>query len=169
MPTQNVSNRLLSVVPTTRINRNFADNHLGVSVRHAIKVYSCIRDKWLLFCCRSSSDKQRWLQAFSEERKLVAQDKDDGLEFPPSAKQLAKVAARSQRRPPRKPRGIVRSEASSSSGSKKSIPAGKNYKHSPAYMGFALQLNTNSNSLGRKVGTWFTFGGHKKSRHRDVS
>ncbi|XP_064214034.1 uncharacterized protein RhoGEF3 isoform X1 [Tribolium castaneum] len=125
------------------------DNHLGVSVRHAIKIHSCIRDKWLLFCCRSSSDKQRWLQAFAEERKLVAQDKDDGLEFPSSAKQLAKVAARCQRRPPRKPR------------------AGKSYKHPPTYMGSTLQLN--SNSLGRKVGTWFTFGGHKKSRHRDVS
>jgi Rho guanine nucleotide exchange factor 4 len=129
------------------------DGHLGVSVRHAIKLYSCVRDKWLLFCCRSSSDKQRWLQAFAEERKLVAQDKDDGLEFPPSAKQLAKVAARCQRRPPRKPR------------------AGKNYKRTPTYMGSTLQLSTNSNSLGRKVGTWFTFGGHKKSRHqsRDVS
>ncbi|XP_044261717.1 uncharacterized protein LOC123009457 [Tribolium madens] len=126
------------------------DNHLGVSVRHAIKLHSCIRDKWLLFCCRSSTDKQRWLQAFAEERKLVAQDKDDGLEFPPSAKQLAKLAARCQRRPPRKPR------------------AGKSYKHPPpTYMGSSLQLN--SNSLGRKVGTWFTFGGHKKSRHRDVS
>lgn len=35
-----------------------------------------------------------------------------------------------------------------------------------------LQLNPqNSNSLGRKVGTWFTFGGNKKSRHqnRDLS
>lgn len=79
-----------------------------MSVRHAIKLYSCIRDKWLLFCCRSSSDKKRWLEAFIEERRLVAQDKDDGLEFPSSAKQLAKVSARCQRRPPRKPRGITR-------------------------------------------------------------
>lgn len=36
-------------------------------------------------------------------------------------------------------------------------------------MGSSLQLNHqtshNSNSLGRKVGTWFTFGGNKKGRH----
>lgn len=75
-----------------------------MTVRHAIKLYSCVRDKWLLFCCRSSSEKQRWLQAFSEERKLVAQDKNEGLEFPAAAKQLARVAARCQRRPPKKPR-----------------------------------------------------------------
>lgn len=82
------------------------DIHIGVTVRHAIKLYSCIRDKWLLFCCRSSSEKQKWLQAFMEERKMVIQDKNDGLEFPAAAKQLARVAARCQRRPPRKPRGI---------------------------------------------------------------
>lgn len=81
------------------------DNHLGVSVRHAIKIYSCIRDKWLLFCCRSFSDKQKWLRAFSQERQLVNKDKSDGLEFPPAARQLAKMAAKCQKRPPRKPRG----------------------------------------------------------------
>lgn len=85
----------------------FSDIQTGVSVRHALRIYSCVRDKWLLFYLRSSSEKQRWLQAFVEERKLVAQDKSDGLEFPPAAKQLARVAARSQRRPPRKPRGTI--------------------------------------------------------------
>lgn len=86
------------------INVSVTDSHLGVTVRHAIKLYSVVRDKWLLFCCRSPNDKQQWLRAFSEERKLVAQDKNDGLDFPPSARQLAKLAARCQKRPPRKPR-----------------------------------------------------------------
>ncbi|KAF5277365.1 hypothetical protein FQA39_LY06178 [Lamprigera yunnana] len=80
------------------------DAQTGVSVRHALRVYSCLRDKWLLYCLRSSIEKQKWLQAFSDERKLVARDKSDGLDFPPAAKQLARIAARSQRRPPRKPR-----------------------------------------------------------------
>lgn len=85
----------------------FLDIHIGVTVRHAIKLYSVIRDKWLLFCCRSSSEKQRWLEAFLEERKLVNKDKSEGVEFPPAAKQLARVAARCQRRPPRKPGGTI--------------------------------------------------------------
>ncbi|XP_022919808.2 uncharacterized protein [Onthophagus taurus] len=129
------------------------DTHIGVSVRHAIRLYSVIRDKWLLFCCRSASDKQHWLEAFLEERRLVAKDKLDGTEFPNAAKQLARMAAKCQRRPPRK-------------------PGGKHYKNDSIYVGSMLQLNSqNSNSLGRKVGTWFTFGGNKKARHhnRDVS
>lgn len=58
-----------------------------------------------MFCCRSSSDKQKWLQAFSEERKIVAQDESAGLKFHAAAKQLARVAAKCQKRPPRKIRG----------------------------------------------------------------
>ncbi|XP_049821611.1 uncharacterized protein LOC109604696 isoform X2 [Aethina tumida] len=125
------------------------DLHSGVNVRHGIKLYSCVRDKWLMFCCRSANDKQRWLRLFSEERRIVGQDKDSGLDLPAAARQLARLAARSQRRPPRKPR------------------SGKNFKHDSGYMGSTLQLNTsNSNSLGRKMGTWFTFGTNKKSRHQ---
>lgn len=75
-----------------------------MSVRHGLKVYSCIRDKWLLFCCRSHNEKLKWLTAFAQERRLVAQDRDEGLEFPPAARKLAKIAARCQRRPPSKPR-----------------------------------------------------------------
>lgn len=45
----------------------------------------------------------------------------------------------------------------------------ENYKRD-VFLGSSLQLNgANTNSLGRKVGTWFTFGGNKKTRHRDVS
>lgn len=84
----------------------FPDIHIGVTVRHAIKLYSVIRDKWLLFCCRSASDKEKWLKAFSDERKLVAQDKNEGLEFTTTAKQLARLSAKCKRkRPPHKPRG----------------------------------------------------------------
>lgn len=82
----------------------FSDPQLGVMVRHGLKVYSCVRDKWLLFCCRSSEEKQRWLQAMAEERRLVVKDRQDGLEFPPTARQLARMAARCKRRPPSKPR-----------------------------------------------------------------
>lgn len=78
---------------------------LGVSVRHGLRVRSCLRDKWLLFCCRSAQDKTRWLEALSEERRLVEQDLRDGLEFAPAARHLARMAAaRCYRRPPSKPR-----------------------------------------------------------------
>ncbi|KAF3421667.1 hypothetical protein E2986_13783 [Frieseomelitta varia] len=83
----------------------FIDHQLGVTVRHCLKVYSCVRDKWLLFCCRTAEEKRRWLAAMAEERRLVAQDRNDGLEFPSAARQLARLAAtRQQNRPPIKPR-----------------------------------------------------------------
>ncbi|KAG8036655.1 hypothetical protein G9C98_003977 [Cotesia typhae] len=119
------------------------DHQLGVTVRHCLKVYSCVRDKWLLFCCRTAEDKRKWLDAMSEERRLVEQDRNEGLEFPAAARQLARLAATRQqhRRPPIKPRN-------------------KTYKRE-SYEMPAFQPNS-SNSLGRKVGTWFTFGSGKK-------
>lgn len=81
------------------------DHQSGVTVRHCLKVYSCVRDKWLLFCCRTAEEKRRWLTAMAEERRLVAQDRNDGLEFPAATRQLARLAAsRQQYRPPIKPR-----------------------------------------------------------------
>lgn len=80
------------------------DPQSGVSIRHGLKIYSCVRDKWLLFCCRNGEDKCRWLAALIEERRLIAQDRQDGLELPTAARQLATLAARSKRRPPSKPR-----------------------------------------------------------------
>nr|CAD7428476.1 unnamed protein product [Timema monikensis] len=131
------------------------DPQLGVTVRHGLKVFSRVRDKWLLFCCRCAVDKQRWLEALGEERRLVAQDQRDGLQFPPAARQLARMAARCQRRPPSKPRG-------------------KNYKRDSGYSVSRTELAGPSlgppppvgstHSLGRKVGTWFTFGSSKKGR-----
>ncbi|XP_039300998.1 rho guanine nucleotide exchange factor 9-like, partial [Nilaparvata lugens] len=129
---------------------------LNVTVRHAIKVHSCVRDKWLLFCCRSAADKSRWLDAFAQERRLVAQDAQDGLEFAPAARQLARLAAaRCYRMPPTKPRG-------------------KSYKRGNSVNMAALGARPPSNgvnggggggaSLGRRVGTWFTFGANKKTR-----
>ncbi|GLG98029.1 Protein still life, isoform SIF type 1, partial [Gryllus bimaculatus] len=137
------------------------DPQLGVMVRHGLKVYSHVRDKWLLFCCRTAEEKQRWLQAMAEERQFVAQDRQEGLEFPPAARQLARMAARCQRRPPNKPRP-------------------KTYKRDSAYnlnhpevgarhptLGVAnvpQSTHGSTNSLGRKVGTWFMFGSSKKGR-----
>lgn len=165
-----------------KLKEIFLDVQTGVTVRHALRIYSCIRDKWLLCCLRSSFEKQQWLEAFAEERRLVAQDKSDGLAFPTAAKQLAKVAARSQRRPPRKPRGEDFNAETNEKASLQTIRdllflflGNKNYKLDSAYMGSMLQLNShnshNSHSLGRKVGTWFTFGVNRKTRHqhRDVS
>lgn len=81
-----------------------SEPQVGVTVKHGLKIYSCVRDKWLLFCCRSAAEKECWLSALAEERRLVARDRLEGLDFPPAARQLARMAARSHRQPPNKPR-----------------------------------------------------------------
>ncbi|XP_008474593.1 uncharacterized protein LOC108251805 isoform X4 [Diaphorina citri] len=121
------------------------DPHLGVTVRHAIKIHCSDKDKWLLFCCRSLEDKARWLAAFQQERALVEQDREDGLEFAPAAKELARMSAARchSSRPP-----VVKHRSKrTSSGS--TTPNG---------------LAPRSHSLGRRVGTWFNFGANKKNR-----
>ncbi|KAG8262866.1 Rho guanine nucleotide exchange factor 4 [Homalodisca vitripennis] len=135
---------------------------LGVTVRHGIKVYSCVRDKWLLFCCRSAQDKTRWLEGFAEERRLVAQDLRDGLEFAPAARHLARMAAaRCYRRPPSKPRNKTykRGNSDVTTDASRAPPTSRTNGMS------STSVHGSTHSLGRRVGTWFTFGGNKKSRN----
>nr|CAH7739986.1 unnamed protein product [Callosobruchus chinensis] len=140
------------------------DIHLGCTVRHAIRLVSNTSDssasgESLLFCCRSAGDKQRWLRALAEERRQVAHEAacDSDLGLAPAARRLAQATAAAHaqaaargksRRPTRKPRSR------------------RTLKHSTGYTGSALQLNTNNNSLGKKVGGWFSFGTNKKTRHQ---
>ncbi|XP_023726121.2 rho guanine nucleotide exchange factor 4 [Cryptotermes secundus] len=134
------------------------DPQLGVMVRHGLKVYSCIRDKWLLFCCRSAEEKQRWLQAMAEERRLVVKDRQDGLEFPPTARQLARMAARCKRRPPSKPRS---KNYKQDSGYSMNLSEAGSSHHS---LSGPQPAHGSTHSLGHKVGTWFTFSSSKKGR-----
>uniref|UniRef100_A0A1B6KMS1 DH domain-containing protein n=1 Tax=Graphocephala atropunctata TaxID=36148 RepID=A0A1B6KMS1_9HEMI len=139
-----------------------AEPALGVTVRHGIKLYSCVRDKWLLFCCRSAQDKTRWLEGLAEERRLVAQDLRDGLEFAPAARHLARMAAaRCYRRPPSKPRNKTykRGNSDITTEASRTPPISRTNGMS------STSVHGSTHSLGRRVGTWFTFGGNKKSRN----
>lgn len=141
------------------------DPQSSVTIRHGIKIYSCIRDKWLLFCCRNAEEKSKWLDALSEERKLVAQDRQNDMELPAAARQLARMAARSKRRPPNEPRSTYSHPFPEKS---RSTPTnavffcflGKTYKRETSHY--------NGYKVGRKVGTWFTFGGAKKSSRMNL-
>ena len=76
----------------------------GVNVRHCFKVYNHDRDKWLLFGCRSSTEKQRWLSAMFEERHFVSQEQREGLELSTATRQLAKLlVSRTKSYSPRSP------------------------------------------------------------------
>lgn len=79
-----------------------SDPNLNVSVRHAIKLLDGAKDRCFIFCCRSAKEKQRWLDAFQEERHMADRSKDDSRRLSSAARNLAKLAAYRQKRPPRK-------------------------------------------------------------------
>lgn len=68
-------------------------HHFGVTVKHGVKIYDHMENKWLVFCCSSDKEKTKWLDALFEERKLVAQDKQEGLELSPATRKLATMFA----------------------------------------------------------------------------
>ncbi|XP_018910365.2 spermatogenesis-associated protein 13 isoform X1 [Bemisia tabaci] len=127
------------------------DGSLGVNIRNGIKICASISEKTLVFCCRSEQEKGKWLEAFSEERKLVEQDKLDGLEFAPAARQLARTAAaRCHRRPPSKPRNKYKRGAIEVNTSE--VP----------------HMNGTSHSSNRKAGSWwYPFGTSKSSSKKN--
>lgn len=104
----------------------------------------------------------------AEERRLVQQDRNDGLDFPPAARQLAKIAATRERgRPPSKPsskqdRIVILYHTQSDRHFVIYLFADKSYKRNSEYDVPILTGQQATNSLGRKVGTWFTFGSNKK-------
>lgn len=129
------------------------DLHVHMNVRNAIKLYSCVSDWFLLFCLRTRADKQRWLDAFKAERQLVEADRAARLQvdFLPAARHLARVSVRCQAATDNLPRK----------------PTDKGLTNGSYRTSRELTQHSNSNSLGRRMGTWFTFGGNtKRKRYR---
>ncbi|KAL8612232.1 hypothetical protein ACOMHN_028929 [Nucella lapillus] len=63
------------------------DMQYNVSVRNAFKVQDLERDKWYLMVAKSPQIKQRWLKAFSDERRLVHKDMENNFNIPHHLKQ----------------------------------------------------------------------------------
>lgn len=52
------------------------EKDLNVSVKNGVKLHSASGD--FLLCARKPEQKQRWLQAFADERKQVQNDRETG-------------------------------------------------------------------------------------------
>jgi len=55
------------------------DAMFGVTVKNAFRLYDRGTDKWYLLVAGSTTQRQRWLQAFDEERRRVAMDRINGF------------------------------------------------------------------------------------------
>lgn len=54
------------------------DRDFNLNIKNAFKMVNKETEEVHLFCAKKPEDKQRWLQAFLDERKRVQDDKDMG-------------------------------------------------------------------------------------------
>nr|XP_027206406.1 spermatogenesis-associated protein 13-like isoform X2 [Penaeus vannamei] len=82
------------------------DSSLNINVHNGWKIHSFEKNKWYVFSCKTTAEKQKWMEAFKRERELVAEDESAGFVVADKAKHLAKVAARNQKNRPKRPRSL---------------------------------------------------------------
>ncbi|EEB14004.1 collybistin, putative [Pediculus humanus corporis] len=84
-----------------RINLDFSkiinlpdgpNREVEMLIKNGIKIYVAKENKWEIICYESKVEKNKWIKAFIDERKIVEKMKREGLELPVSIKKLAKVA-----------------------------------------------------------------------------
>lgn len=83
-----------------------ANKDSSLNMSNGWKIHSVAKNKWYTFSCKTGTEKLKWMEAFSKERKLVAADENAGFVVGEKAKNLARVAARNQRNRPKRPRSL---------------------------------------------------------------
>ncbi|KAM4046035.1 spermatogenesis-associated protein 13 isoform 4-T4 [Anomaloglossus baeobatrachus] len=73
------------------------DRDFNLNIKNAFKMVNRQTDEVHLFCAKKTEDKQRWLQAFLDERKRVQEDKDMGMEISEDQKKQAMNNAKKSR------------------------------------------------------------------------
>eukprot|EP00079_Xenopus_tropicalis_P021845 XP_012813398.1 PREDICTED: spermatogenesis-associated protein 13 isoform X1 [Xenopus tropicalis] len=73
------------------------DRDFNLNIKNAFKVMNRLTDEVNLFCAKKQEDKQRWIQAFLDERKRVQDDKDMGMEISEDQKKQAMHNAKRSR------------------------------------------------------------------------
>ncbi|KAM3933902.1 spermatogenesis-associated protein 13 isoform 2-T2 [Leptodactylus fuscus] len=73
------------------------DRDFNLNIKNAFKMVNKQTDEVHLFCAKKPEDKQRWLQAFLDERKRVQEDKAMGMEISEDQKKQAMNNAKKSR------------------------------------------------------------------------
>lgn len=77
------------------------NSQFGVTVKNAWKIYCPSREKCYLFFTKTAAEKERWLQAFQNERDRVRDDREQGYVVTENAKKSAKLALHNKLKPKR--------------------------------------------------------------------
>nr|XP_057915797.1 spermatogenesis-associated protein 13 isoform X2 [Doryrhamphus excisus] len=71
------------------------DADLGLSLRNAVRLrHASTLEFVCVLCCRKAQDKERWLQAFADERRRVKEDQEMGIEISEEQRKEAIANAR---------------------------------------------------------------------------
>ena len=81
-----------------------SDGQFGVVVKHAWKVHDVFRNKWYLFQCKISEEKDAWMSAFREERNKVLSSQRTSVHLTPRTKYSAYTTAKNMKYKPKKPK-----------------------------------------------------------------
>ncbi|KAM9320442.1 spermatogenesis-associated protein 13 isoform 2-T2 [Gastrophryne carolinensis] len=73
------------------------DKDFNLNIKNAFKMVNRETEEVHLFCAKKPEDKQRWLQAFLDERKRVQDDKEMGMEITEDQKKQAMCNAKRSR------------------------------------------------------------------------
>ncbi|XP_075057803.1 rho guanine nucleotide exchange factor 4 [Mixophyes fleayi] len=80
------------------------DKDFNITMKNAFKLQSRVSEEFHLFVAKKPEQKQRWLQAFEEERKQVLQDEQTGFSISETQRKQAMINAN-------KPRTMVKPKA----------------------------------------------------------
>uniref|UniRef100_A0A4W3IEQ0 Rho guanine nucleotide exchange factor 4-like n=1 Tax=Callorhinchus milii TaxID=7868 RepID=A0A4W3IEQ0_CALMI len=83
------------------------EKDFNLSVKNAFKLQNKFTNEVHLFCAKKSSEKQRWLQAFEDERKRIQLDKETGFAITEVQKKQAMMNAKKSH-PTGKPKAVTR-------------------------------------------------------------
>lgn len=82
---------------------NTKDVHFNVATKNAFKLFYKLKQKWYLFQAKSSTDKEKWIRSFEEERQRVRDDEEQGFFVSEQDKKGARIAHQNHLKP-KKPR-----------------------------------------------------------------
>ncbi|GAB6028228.1 hypothetical protein CHUAL_002416 [Chamberlinius hualienensis] len=128
----------------------------GLTLKNAWKVFCAERGKWYIFATRTPEEKSRWMKAFSDERRRVAEDRLNGFVVSDKSKKMAVMVVQNKKKP-KKPkdkenkdfsRRMSRPEIYTLSSKSGSLPSNVVY----------------STNKKKTASGWFHFGSNKKTK-----
>lgn len=156
---------------------NAKDGHFNVAPKNAFKFYYANKQKWYMFQAKTATDRDKWVNAFEEERRRVKEDQEQGFVVTEQDKKGAAIAHHNKLKP-RKPKAAARRPypivkkpdtviAEIPLGPANGFEIDRNRAGSlPSYIYNEKQaINLFKNRQSKKVrSNWFQLGSNKKNR-----